>query len=107
PHLLHSGLYRDETGELAEWHLPMSHALEAWGDARAFDGTASIGQPLIAPLYDSKSGIEVLSILRDDEITEGRALVRRQWAPQLKDDAAWNAALQAGVIADTTASTIT
>src|SRR5690348_5939827 len=101
PHLLRSGLYPDETGALAEWHLPQSHPLEAWGDARAFDGTASIGQPLIAPLYDSKSGIEVLSILLDDEITDGHALVRRQWSSQLKDDAAWNAALQAGVVAGT------
>ncbi|HET6913223.1 MAG TPA: TAT-variant-translocated molybdopterin oxidoreductase [Rhodanobacteraceae bacterium] len=101
PHLLHSGLYHDETGELAEWHLPMSHALECWSDARAFDGTASIAQPLIAPLYDGKSGIEVLSILLDDEITDGLSLVRRQWASQLKDDAAWNAALQAGVISGT------
>ncbi|HXS74409.1 MAG TPA: TAT-variant-translocated molybdopterin oxidoreductase [Rhodanobacteraceae bacterium] len=101
PHLLHLGLYHDETGELAEWHLPQAHPLEAWGDARAFDGTASIGQPLIAPLYDGKSAIEVLSILLDDEITDGRALVRRQWSPRLKDDAAWNAALQSGVIAGT------
>jgi molybdopterin-containing oxidoreductase family iron-sulfur binding subunit len=98
PHLLHAGLYHDETGALAEWHLPMSHALECWSDARAFDGTASIGQPLIAPLYDSKSAIEVLSILLDDELTDGRALVRRQWSSQLQNDAAWNAALQAGVI---------
>ncbi|HET6914179.1 MAG TPA: TAT-variant-translocated molybdopterin oxidoreductase [Rhodanobacteraceae bacterium] len=106
PHLLHSGLYHDETGELAEWHLPMSHALECWSDARAFDGTASIGQPLIAPLYDSKSGIEVLSILRDDELTDGLALVRRQWSSQLKDDAAWNAALQAGIVAGTASPSI-
>ncbi|MGN6313426.1 MAG: TAT-variant-translocated molybdopterin oxidoreductase [Rhodanobacteraceae bacterium] len=106
PHLLHSGLYHDETGALAEWHLPMSHALECWADARAFDGTASIGQPLIAPLYDSKSAIEVLSILLDDELTDGRALVRRQWSSQLKDEAAWNAALQAGVIAHTAAAAI-
>jgi molybdopterin-containing oxidoreductase family iron-sulfur binding subunit len=106
PHLLHSGLYHDETGALAEWHLPMSHALECWSDARAFDGTASIGQPLIAPLYDSKSGIEVLSILLDDEPADGHALVRRQWSSQLKNDAAWNAALQEGIVAGTGSRTI-
>lgn len=107
PHLLHSGLYHDETGQLAEWHLPMSHALECWSDARAFDGTASIGQPLIAPLYDSKSAIEVLSILLGDELTDGRALVRRQWASHLKNDATWNAVLQAGAIAGSTSPPIT
>ncbi|MGN6729111.1 MAG: TAT-variant-translocated molybdopterin oxidoreductase [Rhodanobacteraceae bacterium] len=106
PHLLHSGLYHDETGALAEWHLPMSHALECWSDARAFDGTAGIGQPLIAPLYDSKSGIEVLSILLDDELTDGHALVRRQWSSRLKDDAEWNAALQAGMVAGTASPAI-
>ena len=51
PHGLHLGLYCDETALLAEWHLPMAHALEAWSDARAFDGTVSLAQPLIAPLY--------------------------------------------------------
>ncbi|HEY3519453.1 MAG TPA: TAT-variant-translocated molybdopterin oxidoreductase [Rhodanobacteraceae bacterium] len=101
PHLLHLGLYRDETGALAEWHLPMSHELEAWGDARAFDGTASIAQPLIAPLYGGKSAIELMSLLLDGDFADGRAVVKRQWSSELKDDDAWNAALQAGVVANT------
>ena len=101
PHLLHLGLYRDETGALAEWHLPIAHELETWGDARAFDGTASIAQPLIAPLYGGKSAIELMSMLLTGDFVDGRALVRQQWAAQLQDDNAWNAALQVGVIANT------
>ena len=104
-HLLHLGLYRNETGALAEWHLPMSHELEAWGDARAFDGTASIAQPLIAPLYGGKSAIELVSLLLNGDFSDGRALVRQQWAAQLQDDNAWSAALQAGVITPLPTST--
>ena len=98
PHLIHLGLYRDETGELAEWHLPLAHPLEAWSDARAFDGSASIAQPLIAPLYNGRSVNEVLAIVLGDDVREGRALVRRQWRAQLPDEAAWAGALQAGVV---------
>jgi molybdopterin-containing oxidoreductase family iron-sulfur binding subunit len=100
-HPLHLGLYRNETGARAAWHLPMAHPLEAWADARAFDGTASIAQPGIAPLYDGKSAIEVLALLLGDNVTDGQSLVRRQWRTQLPDDKTWNAALRAGVIANT------
>ncbi|MGH8211805.1 MAG: TAT-variant-translocated molybdopterin oxidoreductase, partial [Rhodanobacteraceae bacterium] len=100
PHLLHLGLYRDETGAPAEWHLPMAHALETWGDARAFDGTASLAQPLIAPLYGGKSAIELISLLLNGNFADGLALVRSQWSSKLQDGNAWNAALQAGVIAN-------
>ncbi|HKZ11797.1 MAG TPA: TAT-variant-translocated molybdopterin oxidoreductase [Rhodanobacteraceae bacterium] len=100
PHTLHLGLYRDETGTLAEWHAPQAHELETWGDALAFDGTTSVAQPLIAPLYDGHSAIETMALLLGDPV-DGHALVRRQWQSQLADDKAWNEALQAGVIANT------
>ncbi|MFZ1905775.1 MAG: hypothetical protein WAU56_10345, partial [Steroidobacteraceae bacterium] len=99
PHLVHLGLYRDETGALAQWHLPQAHELEAWSDARAFDGTASLAQPLLAPLYDGRSAHELLAMLLGAEVTDGRTLVRNQWQAKLADEAAWNAALEAGVIA--------
>ncbi|MGB6198097.1 MAG: TAT-variant-translocated molybdopterin oxidoreductase, partial [Candidatus Acidiferrales bacterium] len=51
PRRIHLGEYPDETSELCQWHVPMAHFLESWSDARTFDGTASIIQPLIAPLY--------------------------------------------------------
>ena len=60
---IHLSLYEDETAELCHWHIPEAHFLEAWGDARAYDGTVSIIQPLIAPLYDGKSAHEILAVL--------------------------------------------
>ena len=105
PHALHLGLYRDETGTLAAWHAPQAHELETWGDARAFDGTASLAQPLIAPLYDGHSAIETMALLLGDPV-DGHTLVRRQWRSQLADDKAWNEALQAGVVANASISKI-
>ena len=55
PLRVHYGLYQNETAELCQWHVNATHELEAWGDARAYDGTVSIIQPLIAPLYNGKS----------------------------------------------------
>src|SRR5262249_57081795 len=49
---IHLGLYEDETAERCQWHVPEAHPLEAWSDLRAADGTVSIVQPLIAPLYN-------------------------------------------------------
>ncbi|HEY1899313.1 MAG TPA: TAT-variant-translocated molybdopterin oxidoreductase [Steroidobacteraceae bacterium] len=100
PHVIHLGLYRDETGMRAEWHLPMAHQLESWSDARAYDGTASIAQPLIAPLYDGRSAAEVLAMVLG-QTPQGRVLVRKQWQDQLPDESSWNAALQQGLIPNT------
>ena len=63
PLRFHLSLYQDETSRQCQWHLPEAHFLEAWGDTRAFDGTASIVQPLIEPLYQGRSAHELLSML--------------------------------------------
>ncbi|PRQ04948.1 4Fe-4S dicluster domain-containing protein [Enhygromyxa salina] len=60
--LIHAGTYHDETAQVAHWHLPLSHFLEAWGDLEAIDGTVSIQQPLIAPLHDTRSALEILAM---------------------------------------------
>jgi MoCo/4Fe-4S cofactor protein with predicted Tat translocation signal len=55
----------DETAQYSKWHIAESHYLETWGDARAFDGTVSVVQPLIAPLYHTRSAFDVLAAFTD------------------------------------------
>jgi molybdopterin-containing oxidoreductase family iron-sulfur binding subunit len=59
---IHLGEHYDETAELCQWHVHAKHYLEGWSDTRAFDGTAAIAQPLIAPLYQGKSMHEVVQL---------------------------------------------
>ncbi len=93
----HLSLYDDETSALCQWHVPEAHFLEAWSDARAFDGTASIVQPLIAPLYSGKSAHEVLAAMSDRPERSGHDLVRAQWKID-KDETEWRRWLHDGVI---------
>ena len=76
---VHVGLHRDETAELCQWHVPGAHFLETWGDVRAFDGTATICQPLIAPLYDGRSAYEVLAVMSPRPDRTGYDIVRAFW----------------------------
>ena len=62
---VHLASHYNETSEYAQWHIPETHFLEMWGDARAFDGTYSVIQPLIAPLYRAHSAFEVLGAFSD------------------------------------------
>ena len=103
---VHLGLYDNETAELCHWHIPEAHYLEAWGDARAYDGTASIVQPLIAPLYDGKSAHELLAVLLGQPARVGHDIVRDYWKSRrlVKDEdfeANWEAWLEKGMVAGT------
>ena len=77
------GLFDDETSEFCQWQIPEAHALEAWSDARAFDGTLSVQQPLIAPLYDGKSAHELVQALLGDSTTTGYTIVQNAWKPRV------------------------
>jgi hypothetical protein len=59
---VHLASHYNETSEYAQWHVPEAHFLESWGDARAFDGTYSVIQPLIAPLYRSHTAFGRVTI---------------------------------------------
>jgi len=82
PLRVHYGLYQNETAELCQWHVNATHELEAWGDARAYDGTVSIIQPLIAPLYNGKSPIEFVALLSGQSDATGYDLTRTYWQKQ-------------------------
>jgi molybdopterin-containing oxidoreductase family iron-sulfur binding subunit len=76
---VHLSLFHDETSELCHWHIPESHYLETWSDTRAYDGTVTIIQPLIAPLYESKSTHELLATLSGRPQQSGYEIVRAYW----------------------------
>jgi MoCo/4Fe-4S cofactor protein with predicted Tat translocation signal len=82
PLRVHHGLYQNETAELCHWHVNATHELEAWGDARAYDGTVSIIQPLIAPLYNGKSALEFVALLSGQADATGYDLTRAYWQKQ-------------------------
>jgi MoCo/4Fe-4S cofactor protein with predicted Tat translocation signal len=82
PLRVHHGLYQNETAELCQWHVNATHELEAWGDARAYDGTVSIIQPLIAPLYGGKSALEFVALLSGQADSTGYDLTRAYWQKQ-------------------------
>ena len=77
---VHLGLYEDETAALCHWHICEAHYLESWSDVRSDDGTVTIIQPLIAPLYSGKSAHEVMAALSGNGERSGYDLVRASWS---------------------------
>jgi len=101
PERIHLTLSANETSAFCTWILPQSHPLECWSDCQMTDGTCGLGQPLIAPLFDSRSVIEVVGRLagRDED---GLAAVRRTAAatfPRLTADREWTRVVHDGFIA--------
>lgn len=110
----HLGLYEDETAVWCDWHIPEAHFLESWGDGRAYDGTATIMQPGIAPLYDGASAIGLLADITNLPSLEGiytakssdpYEVVKSYWRGKHKLEIAgefeifWAEAVKKGVIA--------
>ena len=79
-------IYNNDTTDFCTWHVPAAHYLESWSDARSFDGTASIIQPMILPLYDGKSAHEIAAIFTDQPGTSGHDLVQAYWRSQHPGD---------------------
>ena len=100
----HLGMHLDETGQISHWHIPAAHYLESWSDARAYDGTVSIVQPLIDPLYGGRTAHDVFQSLLNDPMLSAYEAVRTTWRPAIKGDfeTGWRKALHAGWIEDTT-----
>ncbi len=101
PITVHLSLYDDETSRRCTWHLPLSHTLESWGDGTAWDGTLTLRQPLIAPLYEGRSEIEVIGLLAGGEFTTGYDLVRthlRQASNALDFEGFWRQSVHDGVV---------
>jgi len=105
PLRVHSSLYDDETSAYCHWHIPETHYLESWSDVRAYDGTVTILQPLIAPLYGGKSYHEVVAALLGGFGDATYDVVRNYWKTQKITgdfEMFWRTALHDGVVAGTT-----
>jgi molybdopterin-containing oxidoreductase family iron-sulfur binding subunit len=104
---VHLSPYDNETSALCRWRVPEAHYLEAWSDVRAFDGTATIIQPLIAPLYGGRTAHEFLAALMGERERTSYDLVRAFWQQQSKArgdfEQFWRAALHDGVVPDSAA----
>ncbi len=100
------GLYDDETSELCHWHIPEAHYLESWGDVRAYDGTVTIVQPLIAPLYGGKTAHELLAAFTDKPDRSAYEIVREYWkerAGTADFEPWWRRVLHDGIVPDSAA----
>jgi len=106
PHRIHAGLYADETASLCGWHLPLSHALESWSDARSVDGTATIVQPVLPTLYETRSAHQLVEMLLGNDDAAADAPVRQTWQQTFGADfdQRWLKALNDGFVAGTAAS---
>lgn len=100
----HLGLYFDETANRSHWHINEAHYLESWSDIRAYDGTIAIQQPLIAPMYEGRSCLEVLAMLTGQPGSSPHALVKDYWRARHGEsnfDGFWKTALHDGIVPGT------
>ena len=97
----------NQTSQVCTWHVPRAHYLESWGDARAWDGTWSIVQPLIEPLMGGCSAIELLALITDDPVTAGYDIVRRTMSESARRtdfESLWRRTLHDGFLAGSAAT---
>lgn len=97
---IHVGSHADETSVHCHWHIPQAHYLESWSDIRSADGTASLIQPLIEPLYGGKTAHEVLGVFQQSAGRSGYQILREHWKGVLGDgfERRWARALHDGVV---------
>ncbi len=103
---VHLGQYPDETAQICDWHINGAHYLESWSDVRAYDGTVSIVQPMIDPLYGGKSAHHIIQAMLDNPDLSPMEAVQQTWKPVLGGkggdaDPAWRKALHDGWISNT------
>jgi molybdopterin-containing oxidoreductase family iron-sulfur binding subunit len=109
PSSIHLSIDENETSRLSTWHVPRAHSLEAWADARTYDGTVTLAQPLIEPLFDGVSSLELLASLLQARKIEGLELVRQTWEQRFATipvDGEWRRAVHDGFYAGSPATNV-
>lgn len=97
---LYVGHHRNETARVCRWVAAAAYPLEAWHDGWAYDGSICIGQPLIAPLFESPSELEMFARWMGDSVTDGLSIVRQTLG---LSDAQWQRAVHDGFVAGSAA----
>jgi molybdopterin-containing oxidoreductase family iron-sulfur binding subunit len=106
PQTVYLGLYENETAAVCHWMVPAAHYLETWGDARAYDGTLSIVQPLIEPLWGGRTNVELLALLTGVRNARPYDVLRDVWRARAMTGAGvdfetgWHRALARGFVED-------
>ncbi len=103
PQCIYLGSHDNETAQYCHWNLPLAHYLESWGDGLTLDGTATLTQPLIEPLYGGRTAAEVLSLFTAAGGRGGDTLLKETWRVRLDGDfeTAWRRCLHDGLVAGT------
>ncbi|MBV8737529.1 MAG: TAT-variant-translocated molybdopterin oxidoreductase [Alphaproteobacteria bacterium] len=97
-------LYADETAVASTWMVPAAQEYEAWGDARAFDGTITIQQPQVRRLYEGHSPHELLAVLQGNTLPIDYELVRTFWQGEAHQrgigdfERFWHESLRIGIV---------
>ncbi|WP_257449301.1 TAT-variant-translocated molybdopterin oxidoreductase [Archangium lipolyticum] len=103
--VVYTSLFEDETSAYADWFIPAAHELEAWGDGRSIDGTVSIVQPLIQPLFNGVPTSELLALFLGEPYRSSYQILRDFWrtkAPSAADfETAWETWVSVGIVPDT------
>jgi molybdopterin-containing oxidoreductase family iron-sulfur binding subunit len=103
-HSIYLAYRDDETAPRCSWVVAASHPFETWGDARAYDGTASIVQPLIQPLFESVSEVELLAPFAGAADQGAYRLLQDHWRQRARGgdfDRQWEGWLARGVVPGT------
>jgi molybdopterin-containing oxidoreductase family iron-sulfur binding subunit len=115
PMVFHLGSHVDETGAVAQWHAPLAHYLETWGDALLEDGSLGCVQPLILPLWGAISAAQFLAFLAngpasaDNPLVEGPELVQETLRARLGtaySEAAWQSFVRDGFLKDSAPASV-
>ncbi|MCP3062217.1 TAT-variant-translocated molybdopterin oxidoreductase [Myxococcus sp. K38C18041901] len=108
--VIYTGLYEDETSAHVDWFIPAAHPLETWSDGRSVDGTVSIAQPLIQPLFAGVPEAELLAMFLDEPFRPAYQLLRDYWRGQSANaadfEARWETWVSQGFIENTASAAV-
>ncbi|XXF81663.1 TAT-variant-translocated molybdopterin oxidoreductase [Myxococcaceae bacterium GXIMD 01537] len=107
--VLYTSLFEDETSAHVDWFVPAAHQLETWSDGRALDGTVSLAQPLIQPLYNGVPTSELLALFLDEPFRPAHQLLRDHWKGQAAAgdyETQWETWVSAGIVPGTAHATV-